>query len=308
MDRKRRAAKRSVKSKNLQEYVKRKMTTDTVCHYLLYPVVHSTIGKSNDFYLHALRLMWNERNIFKDAQCRRLFQGLHTEKGEIETLAIENLARTKENGWFISSRKNDLAKIGKAAGYFLRHFASSVGKAFDEHFNPESSIGVKVMDDLFHVFQENKTITPAIVKLEISPNSNFDPSRFVCLPEEVVKILFNDEEIVLSRRAKLLAINTTFHDWAWRLLNSTAPETHNQIMDELFNNFILMETRSQPLHHVDQIDVLYPQIELIENPIDFLRGVNDNHQAEECCKVQLRPSSSRVKQQSSKYPSELFVI
>lgn len=304
MERKRRAAKRSVNKKNLQVYVKRKMTTDTVCHYLLYPVVLSTIGKSNDFYFHALRLMWNERNISKDARCRKLFQGLHSEDGEIETLGIENLARAKENGWFTSSRKNDLAKIGKLAGYFLRHFASSIGKAFDENLNPESSIGVTVLNDLFHVLKENKTITPAIIKVEISPNSNFDPSRFLCMTEDVVKILFNNEELMLSRRARLMEVSASFHDWAWRLLNSSAPETRNQLMDDL-----IMETRpNESIIEDVPMDVLYPQIELIEEPKGaFAQVENKNHRAGGR-ETELRPSSSRIKQQNVKYSSEFFVM
>lgn len=242
MDRKKRAVKRSAQSKTLQSYEKREKTTDRVRQYILYPVVPSTIGKSNDFYFHALQLIWNERNIFKDSQCKKLLQGLYWKMEENESIYIAKLARATNNRWFTSSRENDLATIGKVAGYFLRRFASSVGKALDERFNPDTDdcfIGAKI-NDLFKVLLDNRTIVPVIVKLDLSPNSKFiqSNSKFICLTEDVVNILHDGEKVEVSRRAELLKINAVFHERAWRLLNSSSNEIRHKVMEELLNDTV----------------------------------------------------------------------
>lgn len=96
----------------------------------------------------------------KDARCREIFRGLHLQK----EIKIADLAKSSETGWFSSSKKSDLAKIGKVAGYFLRNFTCSVGRALDDKFNREEYTPVI---DLQFCDKDNKTIMPVVVKLEI---------------------------------------------------------------------------------------------------------------------------------------------
>lgn len=311
MERKRRAINRSAKCENGQGYVKRKMTIDTVCHYILHPVVYSTIGKSNDFFFHALRLCWNDKNILKDTRCKKLLYGLHLREGDIETLDVMNLTRSNENGWFTSSRENDLAKIGKLSGYFLRRFACTIGKALDDNFDPEccSWVGDKNLDELLKELKE-RTIIPVIVKLEISPHSEFDSSRFVCLAEDVVNNLVNGKEMVISRRVKLLEISAAFHDKVWLLLNSSAPGTRQQLINELFNN-TLMEIVPLEAENENRTDMVPPVEDKNPNLIipmgDISPKVNSkDHQARVCSQLERRPASSRSKQRNARYPIDEF--
>lgn len=336
MDRKKRAVKRFAKGKTLQSYEKRENTTDRVRHYILYPVVTSTIGKSNDFYFHALQLIWNDRNIFKDSQCKKLLQGLYWKQDENDAMDIEKLARAKGNEWFTSSRQSDLATIGKVAGYFLRRFASSVGKAMDERFNLDTDcfIGPKNLNDLFEVLRDNQTIIPAIVKLDISPNSKFDHSKLICLTKDIVNILHNGEKAAVSRRAELLKINAVFHERAWRLLNSLSNEIRHEIMEELLNNSVQMKTipslvENETVHlpvpvdknltvhlPVDEnlvdgfpINALQQPIELIECPLEVLPpNANKNRRSKVCRQLESRPASSRSKERNRKYPLELYIM
>lgn len=247
MQRKRRAEKRSGKRKNYEGYEKRKMTNDKVCRYILFPMVLSSIGKPNDFYFHALNLRWNCKNISRDRRCQELIRGLHLGENveNVENVEIHNLARSRETGWFMSSRKNDLAKIGKLAGYFLRMFACSVGQALDENFAFNSRIDVKDFNDLIKELKDNKTIVPAIVKLEISRDSHFDASKFVCLNEEHVEKLVNGNEIIATRRAKLLEISSGLQEWAWRLLNLATLKTRR----ELLNDGVPITEDIMPVHN-----------------------------------------------------------
>lgn len=215
MDRKKRYKKRSAASKH--RYVKREFTTEKAVHYILYPVVFSTINGSNDFYFHILQLCWNDKNIQKDRRYRQMVCGLRLK----EAVDTENLAISAESGWFTSSRQNDLANIGKIAGYFIRRFAYSVGESlydevdFDEH-SP-------IIDEKFNKFVDslklNKAVIPVVIKLDISQQSSFDTKRFITVSEDLVKELADGDEIAASSRSKLIKIKTHFHDWAWKLLN-----------------------------------------------------------------------------------------
>lgn len=214
--------------------------------------------------------------------------------------------------------------IGKVAGYFLRSFASSVGKALDERFNPDtgSYIGAKNLNDLFEVLRDNKTIIPAIVKLEISPNSKFHHSKCIFLTEDLVNILNDGKKDAVSRRAELLKINPTFHEWAWQLLNSSSNEIH-ELMEKLLNNSIPMTTKTIPSLDnetvrlpVDDnlidgvpINALQPLIELIEGPLEVLAPTSDdNRRPKVCCQLARRPASSRSKERNRKYPLESYVM
>lgn len=294
LDRKKRAQKRSRKD-TCQDYVKRKMTNETVCHYVLYPIIPSTIEKSNDFYFRALRLIWNERNISKDPQCQKLIKGLRTE--DIETLNIENLSRDEENGWFSSSRKNDLVKIGEIAGYILRNFACSVGQSLDEKSCNGPCKKIKRLDDLFEELKSKGIIRPVIIKLEISPNSNFDSTRFICLEENVVNILVNGKELVLSRRVKLLHVHNTFHHHTWSILNTCVKETRLQLIKDIENDDLEKANSEDATIDGVPIDILRPIVELVVP-----------EERETCNRVVLRPASTRSKKKSSKYPSDQFVI
>lgn len=273
MERRRRVLRRSGKCANYDGNTKQKTAPEIICHYILYPVVLSTVEKSNDFYFHALRLSWNDRNKLKDFRCQKLLRGLHLKEDDIESLDIETLARSEENGWFISSRKNDLAKIGSVAGYFLRGFACSVGKALDSNYNKDvySGMNAKALNDMFTEMKNNQTIVPVILKVEISQHSNFEVQRFVCLTEDLVNMLVSGEEMLIPRRVKILKISTVFHDWAWRSLNSER------------------ENREQLLNEIMSAASPSPQVQ---------------------CERQApsRQASSRSKQRSTKYPSELFVL
>lgn len=333
MDRKSQTIKRSAKTRNPQNYEKRKMTKNTVRHYILYPVVPLTIGKSNDFYFHTLRLMLSDRNIKKDPKCKKLLQGLRLKDEELHNLDVGQLMRDRENGWFTSSRQNDLATIGKVVGYFLKCFASSVVNVLDEHFSPETATlnVVKELHDLFEVLRHNQAIVPVIIKLNISPHSKFDQSKFIYLTEDVVKILHDTEKTTISRRVELLNIKEEHQEQIWRLLNSVTCETRQEILEELMKNGnlgesepddeirIFEENRLDGENETDDeipingenwfntgnqidgvpIDTLEPLIEITEAPIEPLKNIK---------KIERRSASSRSKQINKKYPVELYDI
>lgn len=277
IDRKTRAVKRSRKRESYQVYMKRQMITDKICHYIVFPVVFSAIGKPNDFYFHSLSQCWNDKNISKNYPCRELLRGLHWK----DVVEIDNLPRSAETGWFTSSRKNDLAKIGKVAGIFLRRFACSVGQALDDNFilDRYSHVGDKDLTDLINELKEIKTVEPVIVKLEISPHSNFDASKFICLSEDHVNMIISGDEKVVTRRVKVLKITSGLHDWTWRLLNLPTLESREQLL-----------------------------IDGIPNPVEGLpeRVENENCEARVCHQIQGRPVSSRLKRPNTRYISEIF--
>src|ERR1700761_1516050 len=125
--------KRTLRNKILrvsEEYEKRKMTTDLVDHYILFPVVFSALGRKNEFYIHALSSCWNDKNILKDSRCQQMFRGLNLK----QPIEIDGLSKSTD-GWFTSCRHNDLEKIGKVAGYFIRLFSRTVGIALDGKFD-----------------------------------------------------------------------------------------------------------------------------------------------------------------------------
>lgn len=211
-------------------YEKRKMTTDKVSHFILFPVVLSSVGKCNDFYLHSLSLCWNDKNLCKDTRCKHLIHGLYLK----DKLNIYDLEKCGETGWFTSTRSNDLLNIGKMVGYFIRCNACAVAKALDEMFIPESYslIEDKEFNDFMNEFKINKTVVPVIVKVDISPESNFDASKFVCLSDDIVSNLVNGEEVVVTRRVKLLKIIEDLHDWAWQVLNTSSTECRQKLISE----------------------------------------------------------------------------
>ncbi len=216
MDRTKRYKKRLVTSK-VDRYVKREITKDNVVHHIIYPVVLSTINGSNDFYYHILQLCWNDKNILKDRRYRQMVCGLRLK----DVVDVKNLAVSDESGWFTSSRQNDLAKIGKVAGYFIRKFACSVAEALHEGNDFDDT--VPIVDDVFNEFVESlktkKAVVPVVVKLEISQQSSFDTKRFICVSDELVKQLADGDEMTTSLRCKLITIKAEYHEWAWRLLN-----------------------------------------------------------------------------------------
>ncbi len=250
-------------------YEKRKNCTSTVSHFIVFPVTPSTIGKSNDFYLHSLSLCWNDKNMLNDARCKHMLRGLYL-KSEVEH---GSLAKSAETGWFSSSRSNDLRKIGNIAGYFIRNHACSVAVAMDEQFVPGGEpINNKEFNDFISGLKEGKTIVPTIVKLDISPDSYFDTSKFICLDENFAKNVIGDEVTVVTRRAKILNIKTELHDWAWRLLNVPSDENRQELIDLNLVNDILSARQSEESQQIDD-----------------------------------RRASSRNKLPSKKYPSDTYI-
>lgn len=229
MNRKNRYKSRQEKLANYRGYFKRKTTSEKVCHYILFPVVSSTVGRPSDFFFHALSLCWNDKNVHKDAQCIRMFRGMRL-KQEIN---ISDLCKNNETGWFTGSNAGDLEKIGKVAGYFVRVCAVTVCSALDESFNIDDCKPVlsKYFNDCVKGLKESKTVIPVVVKLEISPHSYFDFSKFICLNEDLVRNVTNGKKVVGSRRATLLEIDSQFHDWAWTLLNTEAVKDRLDIVN-----------------------------------------------------------------------------
>lgn len=200
----------------VNRYVKRDFTSDKVIHYILYPVVPSTINRSNDFFFHVLQLCWNDKNLLKDRRYRQMLSGLRL-KDSVHTIDLA----TSEDGWFKSCRQNDLAVIGKIAGYFIRMFAYSVGDAL---YNGEDFDKLPPITDVqFNKFVESlkleNAVIPVLVKLEISEQSSFDTTRFTCVSKDLMNQLADGEESTASFRSNIIRIKPMFYDWAWQLLN-----------------------------------------------------------------------------------------
>lgn len=228
IERKKRFENRKTNSLESNGYIKRKMTTSKVCHYILFPVVSSTVGKSNDFLFHVLSLCWNDKNLLNDPRCQKMFRGLYLEQ-KIET---SDLNKSAETGWFTSSRASDLVKIGKIVGYFIRTFACSVGGALDNTFDPFAYSPIE--DNHFNECVsalKGKAVLPVVVKIEISSESCFDVTQFICLKEEIVRDITSGNEIAGSRRSKILKIQTKFHDWAWQVLNTPILEERLKLVN-----------------------------------------------------------------------------
>lgn len=145
----------------VQCYKKRKVTNERACHYILFPVVKSTVGISSDFYFHALNLCWNDKNLLKDPQCQRMFRGFRL----TQEIPLHSLDTSAESGWFTGSNASVLAKIGKIAGYFIRIHACSVASALDGNFNVDDYIPVvnKDMNYCVNALKQNKAVTPVVV-------------------------------------------------------------------------------------------------------------------------------------------------
>lgn len=165
-----------------------------------------------------------------------------------------------------------MRKIGKIAGYFLRSHACSVALALDNEFAFGSEpINNAEFNDFIQTLMKKKTIVPIIVMLDISRDSYFDLTKFVLLNESFVNEIVIGEEILVSRRAKMLGIKTELHDWAWRLLNTPTFEDREKLINK------------------DLINVTY---------------CSQQNNAREKSK---RGPSSRSKIPSTKYPSEMFI-
>lgn len=156
--------------------------------------------------------------------------GMNLEK-EIDT---GGLAVSVESGWFMSSRQNDLVKIGKIAGYFLRKFAYSIYEALHgESEVAEKTINDVKFNDCVNSLKLNKAVVPVIARLEISANSSFNTERFTCLDESLVRHLSSGDELDATLRAKLIIIKEEYHDCAWRLLNMRTSTERVQALNDL---------------------------------------------------------------------------
>lgn len=317
LQRNRRAVKRSEKRKNYEGYAKRKWTTDKVCQYILFPVVPAATGKPNDFYLHALSMCWNDKNITKDYRCQQLLRGLSF-RSDIPDL--RNLKRSSETGWFQSSRKVDLARIGQVAGIFLHKYASSVGAALDEKYRPglpNQIIGEDVTS-LIEELKDDGTVLPVIVKMELSADSYFDSSKFIRLNEHQVNLLATGDEIIVTSRVKLLKITTEFINLAWNVLNSISYEVQkmllhditsltpgHQIYSERGEDHMLSVTNTTESACGDKICSDYLRE---ESPAPSILADNSNLKNPSNDQIKSRANSCRVKTQNKKYSSEAFVL
>lgn len=221
--------KRKLRSKVInapQEYQKRKMTNDTVSHFILYPVAFPAIGKKNEFFIHALSLCWNDKNTLKDSKCQQMFRGINLQH-PIDTGSL--LKST--DGWFTSCRHNDLEKIGKISGYFMRLFSSSVVGILYEKFDLQSK---PIDDDKFVEFicslKREKIVVPAIIKLQLSVESAFDASQFIQLNEKDATDLSNGDELIVTPRCKVLKVTDELHEWAWHVLDMLNYEDRQNVL------------------------------------------------------------------------------
>lgn len=305
LERSSRAISRSGNHESLQNSVQKK-PIDTIRHYLLHPVILSTIGQSNDFFFHVIRMMWNDRNTMKDLRCQKLLQGICLKEDDVESLDIKTLARTKGEGWFSSSRKNDLTKIGKIAGYFLKRFACAIAESLDENYNFYSTINNDELNNLCQELKNNRNIVPVIIQLDISSQSDFDVSRFLCLPEDIVNILASGEKRIISRRVSLLEISSDFQEWSWCLMNSPAIETRRQLIDDLPREHLRIGNNGNVSQHLS----ILPSEDEADHYNDVLPDEiptqKDSYEA--CRRVEGRATSSRLKKPNAKYPSELFLL
>lgn len=285
MDRKKRHVNRENRIAE-SNYIKRKVTTERKIHYILYPVVLSTINKSNDFFFHTLKLCWNDKNILKDQRVRQMFCGLHLKEG-FDTL---DLATSAESGWFCSSRQNDLVRIGKIAGYFIRKCAYSVGQAF--HYDIDAKSYPPVPDEKFNALIDNlkasKAIVPVVVKLQISPESSFNVTQFICLEDNLVKNLSEGDEQVVTCRSTIIKIRSDLHDWAWSLLN-------NRVLEE----------RAQTLQNGIPGQALANIFNESNEPF-FAGETHSRLENDKELQKEKRPVSSRIKYASKKYSSDTY--
>lgn len=264
-------------------YIKRENTAERKTHYILYPVVLSTINKSNDFFFHTLKLCWNDKNIVKDRRVRQMFSGFHLENG----FDTRDLAISAESRWFCSSRQNDLVKIGKIAGYFIRKCAYSVGQALYDEFDVKSYSPVP--DEKFNNFVDNlkssKAIVPVVVKLQISPESSFNVDQFICLGEDLVRNLIDGDEEVVTCRATIIKIKSRLHDWAWTLLNIRLIEDRVQALND-----------GIPYNVPDNILEISDPVFAEDTPSSLSEGTQE----------QKRIASSRIKYANKKYSSDIY--
>lgn len=96
--------------------------------------------------------------------------------------------------------------------------------------------------------------------------------------DDLVNNLTIGDEIVATRRAKLLKIKDEMHDWAWRLLNSPTLEQRTKLL----SGGILPELLPRNGNEGDQ-----PQLRL---------------------QTADRPASCRIKHPSRKYPIQIFEL
>lgn len=223
--------KRKLRSKEInvrQEYQKRKMTNDTVSHFILYPVAFPAIGKKNEFFIHALSLCWNDKNTLKDSRCQQMYRGLHLQ----HPIDTESLLKST-NGWFTSCRHNDLEKIGKVSGYFIRLFSRSVASVLDEKFDTQSR---PIDDDKFADFvcslKREKIVVPAIIKLQLSVESAFDASQFIQLNEKDATDLSNGDELIVTPRCSILKVADELHEWGWHMLDMINYEDRQNVLSK----------------------------------------------------------------------------
>lgn len=221
--------KRKLRSKVInvpQEYQKRKKTNETVSHFILYPVAFPAIGKKNEFFLHALSLCWNDKNLLKDSRCQQMFRGLRLE----HPIATENLLKSAD-GWFTSCRHNDLEKIGKLSGYFIRLFSSSVAGVLDQNFDSQSRpIDDDKFTDFINSLKREKIVVPAIINVQLSIESAFEPSKFIQLNENDATELSNGVEIIVTPRCKILKVSDELHEWAWQMLGMINDEDRQELL------------------------------------------------------------------------------
>lgn len=320
LQRDRRAVKRSEKRKTYEGYTKRKWATDKVCRYIIFPVTLAATGKPNDFYLHALSLCWNNKNITKDYRCQQLLRGLRLQTGIPD---LRNLKRSSETGWFLSSRKNDLARIGQLAGYFLHKYACSVGQIFDGKYDAHTQNNINDGDlhNLIAELKDGRTVVPVIVKLELSAESYFNASKFVTLDEYQVNSFTTGEEIVVTNRVKLLKITMEYENLAWSLLNSTSLESREQLVQDTPSlmrfHFTDNSEDEDPILSVahPNVQVVYDDSNCTDRAIDengspcpLVSVENTKSKSPPNDKIQIRTYSSRVKKHNKKYSSEAFVL
>lgn len=215
---------RKTRSKKLlaKQYHVRTKTTDIVSHFIIYPVVPSIIGNGNDFFMNALSLCMNGKKLKNNTRCQQFFRGFYLTH-PIET---SDLITCSETGWFTSYRSEDLEKIGKVAGYFIRQYSVTIAQALDQAFVPECY--PPIQDDKFNQFvksfKDKKTIVPAVVQIQISRSSKFDVGRFTVVKANDL-ITDDEDQVQITRNVTLHFLKPEKHAWAWNLLqNSNSQE------------------------------------------------------------------------------------
>lgn len=202
---------------------KRIRTSDIVSHFIIFPVVPSIIGNGNDFFIYALGLYLNGKNLKKE-RCQQLFRGFHL----TEAISTMDLEKSEESGWFTSCRSKDLEKIGKISGYFLREFAYTIPMALNEEFLPDKYLAIE--DDGFNKFvkslKDDKIIVPGVIQINIARTSKFDVNRFTSFTSDEVGELISGVQLAITCNVKLHNIKAELHDWAWELLENPNINQH----------------------------------------------------------------------------------